>query len=286
MTDKFTFVEACLQVIAALQLGCLQNLYVTMIFFIFYLTLFTTYWPIVLLSILWTWYDRETPFKGGRSLRLLIALPFWKHLPDYFPVSLVKIADLDPNRNYLFCSHPHGLLGTASFINLSLGLAPNKAYFPGFNTKLAVKDLNVFYPFLRDIALECGVISASKQSLEYLLNDKQKGNIVTLIIGGAEEVIHSMPGHYRIILNKRKGFVKLALTLGCCLVPVFNFGENDIYELLIPKSGTLLHRLQQWLKRNTGFLFVLPKGVLGLPFLPKRKPLTTVGKILPEDESE
>lgn len=63
-------------------------------------------------------------------------------------------------------------------------------------------------------------------------------------------------------------------------MPVFNFGENDIYELLVPDPGTLLHRLQQWLKRKTGFLLVLPKGKFGLPFIPKRKPLTTIGNVL------
>ncbi|XP_014294128.1 2-acylglycerol O-acyltransferase 2 [Halyomorpha halys] len=276
MSRKFTFVEVCLQVLAAFHLAFLQNLYVEMIFLILYIVLFTTYWPIIVLSIFWTWYDRETPYEGGRRLRLLTDMPYLKYLPDYFPMRLIKTADLDSNRNYLFCSHPHGLLAFSQFINFALELTPIKAFFPGFRTNLAAIDLNMKYPLLRDIAMGCGLVSASKKSLTYLLNDSRKGNIVSLVIGGAEEVIYSVPGQYRIILNKRKGFVKIALTLGCCLVPVFNFGENDIYELLIPTPGTFLYRFQMWLKSRTGFLLVIPKGRLGLPFLPKRKPITTV----------
>ena len=33
-----------------------------------------------------------------------------KYYADYFSMKLVKTfeGDLDPNKNYLFCSHPHG----------------------------------------------------------------------------------------------------------------------------------------------------------------------------------
>lgn len=34
-----------------------------------------------------------------------------KHLRDYFPVELIKTADLTPDRNYLFASFPHGIIG-------------------------------------------------------------------------------------------------------------------------------------------------------------------------------
>ena len=34
----------------------------------------------------------------------------------------------------------------------------------------------------------------------------------------------------RLILNKKKGFVKLALRCGVSLVPTFSFGEAAIYD--------------------------------------------------------
>ena len=45
--------------------------------------------------------------------------PLWKYFANYFPVKLVKTAELDPNKgNYLLGSHPHGIISvgaTASF---------------------------------------------------------------------------------------------------------------------------------------------------------------------------
>lgn len=29
-------------------------------------------------------------------------------MKDYFPIALVKTADLDPSKNYVFGYHPHG----------------------------------------------------------------------------------------------------------------------------------------------------------------------------------
>ena len=48
------------------------------------------------------------------------------------------------------------------------------------------------------------------------------------MVGGAPEALLAEPGKPEIILNARKGFIKLALQLGTDLVPVFGFGENDI----------------------------------------------------------
>ena len=34
----------------------------------------------------------------------------WKLNAAYYPVTLVKTADLDPKKNHLVCCHPHGIL--------------------------------------------------------------------------------------------------------------------------------------------------------------------------------
>ena len=33
-----------------------------------------------------------------------------KYFKDYFPIELVKTADLNPDGKYLLCSHPHGTI--------------------------------------------------------------------------------------------------------------------------------------------------------------------------------
>ena len=47
-----------------------------------------------------------------------------------------------------------------------------------------------------------------------------------MIVGGAAESLEAFPGQYRLVLRKRKGFIRIALETGASLVPVFSFGEN------------------------------------------------------------
>ena len=54
------------------------------------------------------------------------------------------------------------------------------------------------------------------------------GQVACLVVGGAPEALLAKPGKPEIILEPRKGFIKLALQLGTDLVPVFGFGENDM----------------------------------------------------------
>jgi len=46
-----------------------------------------------------------------------------------------------------------------------------------------------------------------------------------VIAGGASESLDARPNTNLLTLNKRKGFVRIALIHGIPLVPVFSFGE-------------------------------------------------------------
>ena len=50
-----------------------------------------------------------------------------------------------------------------------------------------------------------------------------------MIVGGALEALESQTSEIRLVLNRRKGFVKLALRFGVDLVPTFSFGEQFIF---------------------------------------------------------
>ncbi|KAI5967348.1 DGA1 [Candida margitis] len=85
----------------------------------------------------------------------------------------------------------------------------------------------------------------------------------------------------KLVLNNRKGFVKLAIELGNInLVPTFAFGEADVYDITIPKPGSLGYKFQQWMKRT--FAFTIPffsaRGVFIYDFglLPYRNPINIV----------
>jgi 2-acylglycerol O-acyltransferase 2 len=53
---------------------------------------------------------------------------------------------------------------------------------------------------------------------------------VALVIGGAKESMLAQPYSSKVVLNSRYGFVKVAIKAGANLVPMWGFGENNLYE--------------------------------------------------------
>ena len=73
-----------------------------------------------------------------------------------------------------------------------------------------------------------------------------------------------------VFLKNRKGFVRLAITEGVPLVPVFCFGQRDTYHFWFPK--------QEWfyaLSRKLRFAPLCFWGMLGGPW-PFPRPMTLV----------
>ena len=104
--------------------------------------------------------------------------------------------------------------------------------------------------------------------------------MAVLVPGGAEEALNSDRGEIRLILEKRKGFIKMALTTGASLVPSFTFRENEIYSKLDNPPGSLIRILQDFAQKWFGFapVLFLGRGIFNYNFgiLPYRKPLTVV----------
>ena len=68
------------------------------------------------------------------------------------------------------------------------------------------------------------------------------------------------------------------------LVPVFSFGETDLYDQVHNPEGSLLRRMQELCRKLTGIAPVLPlgRGLFQYSFgiIPMRKSVYTVGKLL------
>lgn len=70
-------------------------------------------------------------------------------------------------------------------------------------------------PFFRDFILALGACASSQESLLHLLNKKRHtGKCVALIVGGAAEALDSHPGEYKVILSRRRGFIRIAILSG------------------------------------------------------------------------
>ena len=56
-------------------------------------------------------------------------------------------------------------------------------------------------------------------------------------------------GTYDLTLERRTGFVRLAIKHGASLVPIVSFGENDIFKQAKNEQGSRLRRCQEYGRR-------------------------------------
>ncbi|CAG5107847.1 Similar to mogat2-a: 2-acylglycerol O-acyltransferase 2-A (Xenopus laevis) [Cotesia congregata] len=244
-----------------------------------YFLLFTTWMRYFsIFYLMWIYYDKDTCIRGGRAL-------WWYYYRDYFPIKLHKTVDLEPSKNYLFCAYPHGILASGAFAAFATNILEFEKLFPGLESKMLTLTQHFMVPFFREFAYCCGACSSSAESIENLLSYKTTSpedfnNAVILIVGGAAEALNCKPSTYRIIYNKRKGFIRMALKTGAPLVPVFSFGETDIYDQVNAKENSFLHNFQQTMKNYTGLIPVIVKGrglfqyTFGI--VPYRRPINVV----------
>ena len=120
--------------------------------------LFTPLYFITLLYIPWYVYDFRTAERGGRRFAWLNRWALWNAngIRDYFPISLVKTAELPPDRNYIILYQPHGALSIGAglcFMFETLGL-PSK--FPGIRASLAALSMQFRVPLSREYGMAFG----------------------------------------------------------------------------------------------------------------------------------
>ena len=66
-----------------------------------------------------------------------------------------------------------------------------------------------------------------------------KNTVTILLPGGAHEARNWSKNEVKLYLNKRKGFIKLALRFGVDLVPTFSFNEQFIFNQIVAEQGIL-----------------------------------------------
>ncbi|KAL2094916.1 hypothetical protein ACEWY4_009635 [Coilia grayii] len=237
--------------------------------------MFTSLWLLPMLYLSWQILDWNTPESGGRRTAFVRNWQMWKHMKNYFPVKLVKTAELSPSKNYIVGCHPHGIMSVGAFSCFGTESCGFAEAFPGVRSCLAILAGLFRIPLYRDYIMSAGLYPVSKASIEHLLTRSGVGNAVVIIIGGAEESLSSSPGVNTVVMKNRKGFVKLALEYGADLVPVYSFGENDLFRQVVLPDGSPGRRLQALFKRAMGFAPCLFKGERWF-FMPYRTPVTTV----------
>ncbi|KAJ0409960.1 hypothetical protein P43SY_005854 [Pythium insidiosum] len=230
------------------------------------------------LALLWAIKLDRTAFNGrGRPITAFRRAWWWDSFRDYFPLSLRQEDDFDPKKRYLFVIHPHGIIGFGAWLTFAADAAGLSRKNRDLDVALATVNVNFFLPFWREILFAVGILDASFKSLQAGL---RRNRSIAVVLGGAAEALHAHPGTCDIILNKRKGIIRLALNTGTPLVPVFMFGENELFYQVPNPKGSLLYALQKQFLKYCKFSPPIPvgTGVLGCPvgLLPHRVPLQVV----------
>jgi len=245
-----------------------------------YLFFYTEYWWMSLCYFCWYLGDRTVCNRGGRRMDWFRRAANWRHFANFFPVRVVKTAELPPDHNYICGYHPHGILcagATATFGTEGTGWSE---MFPGLTPYLLTLEILFLLPFYRELFLCSGAVSATRQSMDHLLGMEGTGRALCLVIGGAPESLDCHPGKCVIHINKRIGFAKMALRHGTSLVPMFAFGENDVYEQVANPPGSLFRRVQDYLQSIFGIApaLFMGRGIFqySLGIVPYRKPIYVV----------
>ena len=125
--------------------------------------------------------------------------------------------------------------------------------------------------FIREFFLMFGAVASSRESLTHVLSSPGGGKAAVLMVGGIPEMDNFHEKQINLVLHKRKGFIKLALRHGSSLVPVFVFGETQVYR----QSG-MVSGIQERIRKVIGIAPVLFYGrgffQNSFGFLPHRHP--------------
>ncbi|XP_063771974.1 diacylglycerol O-acyltransferase 2-like isoform X1 [Pseudophryne corroboree] len=249
-------------------------------------------WPLFAIYCIWLISDWKTPERGGRRSVWMSRWTIWHYLRDYFPIKLHKAADIDPKHNYIFGYHPHGIMSLGAFCNFGTDSTGFSHMFPNLKPHLTTLAGNFKVPLYRDYLLAAGMCPVTHSSIDYLLSCHGSGNAVIIVVGGAAEALNCSRNKHILTLKKRKGFIRKALTNGASLVPVYSFGENELFHQYQFEPGSWKRKLQESFQQWVGFApcIFFGQGIFSSTskgIMPLRRAINTVvGKPIPVPRME
>lgn len=182
-----------------------------------------------------------------RNVLEQLSANFFNACVDYCPISCIPWSDnatLSPSQQYVFAVHPHGI-HCLPLTQFTVRGGDFDKKFPGLVGK-CVSGLaaTVIFklPLVRELFLLMGYVDASRAVASKVLKE---GRSLFVCTGGEEESMLTVAGEDVVVLKKRKGFVRLALSHGAHLVPVFGVGNSDLYTVSRILERLLILSLKQ-----------------------------------------
>ena len=241
-----------------------------------------------LLYILYVKFYATAHRKGavGWRSRFLRSLPVWKWSAAYYPITLYRTMPLVPNKKYIFGYHPHGISFRGAYNSFAVDGTGFSQLFPGLASTLLVTDWVFYAAGYREYALSIGLDGASKTACIGNLtkgghDGHGMGNTITLVLGGRRELEIARPGTMEVVINIRKGFIRVAIETGADLVPVIAFGENQVFDENMPRETPWKVWYWDTLEKHLGVKPLRFWGRFG-GLTPHRRPIhVVVGRAIP-----
>jgi 2-acylglycerol O-acyltransferase 2 len=143
--------------------------------------------------------------------------------------------------------------------------------FPGIDVLTTTLPMNFWLPFWREYMMSLGSGTCAKEDIVPRINQAKPGSALFLAIGSAEEFLHMKSGTMRLVVKKRKGFIKIALQTGSNLIPMIGFGENESAYVSEHPIFNPIHSVFYFFFKSSAPIFF--GGNYGLP---SKNPLITV----------
>lgn len=224
----------------------------------------TSYWPLGI-GIPLLWMLSFGPEKQlGAPWPWFASLPIWSYFLSYFPFAIYRKPL--PAGTYVFAVHPHGAL---AFNRAAFGFAYDKLWkraFPGIEFRVLTASAAFRIPVIREIWLWTFCVDASKETARRVL---RAGKSILVYPGGEKEQMMTQRGRNQIYLKERKGFVKLAIESGSPLVPIYAFGEADLFT-----HHSFLLSARKWMVQKFKVAIPLISGSFGV--VPYQVPVSLV----------
>jgi len=163
-------------------------------------------------------------------------------------------------KQFICVWHPHGVLTITAVFFISYWSATD--YPAGVRGKsfCVVAPLLLRIPGLAEFLLLCHARSADSRTFSSLLSS---GASVAVQPGGLQEQVRTDEKQERVLFSKRLGFIRMALKHDVPLVPMYAFGENQLY-----RTPAWVQGINSWFYRKLHIGNLLVLGLCGIPACP------------------
>jgi hypothetical protein len=198
---------------------------------------------------------RPAPSLVNRLLSPILEYFQYDEISENSPIHIQE--SIKDGKQYIFACQPHGIVPFCS-IAWSIRHAQHERQK---NIPTAVASLVLWTPILKHVMGIFGCVTTAQMKAS--LKQKEAGS-VRLFVGSTTEIFHCNDYVEVLQLTKRKKFIQVALQMGVDIIPVYMFGNTNIFSMW---RHPWLIKISQWVQFPVTYIW----GRYGLPIPRKQK---------------